>query len=634
MAAGNMYIRTWKAFIISTVAVVGCRSDKRKPTTIESAPLARVDSLFPRITVGPNVHITKERADRLPTELGTCADPTNPNELAATVMFRNDKDFSEKVGVWVSHDRGKTWTLSFDNPNYSIDPSCAYGPEGRLYALNMAAPSAYEDYGIVLHSTGDGGKTWTSTPNPAASGWWIDRPWVTVDNTSGPNRGTVYLDAIHYRYAANASKYDGSSEYTEQLFFRSTDKGKTLQRTTIAGTGNALDPSDFTGTYHYTGQVGVLSNGTVVSTIQGPNALRRVALSTDGGRTFPSLITIAGLDANDKPAKHDRLMGHTMPMLAVDQSDGPYRDRVYVVWTDGWTGRNQIWLAYSLDREARVWAPARVIDDATANSLDSLKNGPHSTNVAVAVNKNGVVGISWADRRGFTGLKYQTRFMASHDGGETWSASVPVADRAAENRPVGRVWSLGNMTRSVGSRPLYMDFIPSATHREPGQFWGMSADAAGAFHPVWLDDKTGIPQAWTAMVEVDGKARKLEDITERVRVRVENTKFDSVGRRLGVDLKLLNISGQPISGPFLVKWIDPAERGSRSVASRDANSIPLNADNGWQGVGAVWVIDGGPVAPNAMTKPRRIEYRLRDVSTGSGVCCKDGMMFRVFTLIR
>ncbi len=51
---------------------------------------------------------------------------------------------------------------------------------------------------------------------------------------------------------------------------------------------------------------------------------------------------------------------------------------------------------------------------------------------AIAVNKDGIIGVSWYDTRGLPTKQagYNTRFRASNDGGRTWLSSVPVSTTA------------------------------------------------------------------------------------------------------------------------------------------------------------------------------------------------------------
>jgi hypothetical protein len=62
----------------------------------------------------------------------------------------------------------------------------------------------------------------------------------------------------------------------------------------------------------------------------------------------------------------------------------------------------------------------------------------------------------------------------SPDGGGTWQPSIQVNEKSIK----ASVWDLRDTA-------------------------GLIADAAGIFHPVWSDDRTGTTQVWTAAVRVE-----------------------------------------------------------------------------------------------------------------------------------
>jgi hypothetical protein len=101
---------------------------------------------------------------------------------------------------------------------------------------------------------------------------------------------------------------------------------------------------------------------------------------------------------------------------------------------------------------------------------------------AVAVNKSGVVAVSWYDRRGLPRTRgnlpdrkgWDVRLRASADGGETWAPSVRV-----------------NEVTSAGPPVRHLLFTA-----------GLAADASDGFHPVWADHRTGVLQLWTADIRV------------------------------------------------------------------------------------------------------------------------------------
>lgn len=71
------------------------------------------------------------------------------------------------------------------------------------------------------------------------------------------------------------------------------------------------------------------------------------------------------------------------------------------------------------------------------------------------------------------------RFSASLDGGRTWLPSVRVSTAA--------------------------HLASDDTRKNSGDTAGLAADADGVFHPVWIDNRTGIPQMRTATVRVRTK---------------------------------------------------------------------------------------------------------------------------------
>ncbi len=155
------------------------------------------------------------------------------------------------------------------------------------------------------------------------------------------------------------------------------------------------------------------------------------------------------------------------PQIAADTLGRTYRDRLYYVWEDG--GREaRILLSASGDR-GRTWTAPVVLSEQAADE-ESLAFMP-----CVAVNKDGTVAVSWYDRRGIarSSAGQNVRLRVSLDGGATWLPSVQVNDQP-------------------GRSPFHA----------LGDTAGLAADADGDFHAVWIDDRTGKTQVWTAAVKV------------------------------------------------------------------------------------------------------------------------------------
>jgi hypothetical protein len=166
--------------------------------------------------------------------------------------------------------------------------------------------------------------------------------------------------------------------------------------------------------------------------------------------------------------------------VAIDGSPGPYKDRVYVVWPDRRTGRVKNYFSYSADKGA-TWSKPRVItDNPASDTTDQFMP-------TIAVNDNGVVGLLWYDRRDNPDNRsYYARFTASLDGGASWLPSVRVSTAPYAAGPVSQ---------------------KSAFAGNGGDTAGLVATVDGVFHPFWVDDRTGVPQVWTAAVRVNASVR-------------------------------------------------------------------------------------------------------------------------------
>src|SRR5262245_50688094 len=184
--------------------------------------------------------------------------------------------------------------------------------------------------------------------------------------------------------------------------------------------------------------VQVLSDGTVVvlyteQRVGGRNAATakltelsaslHVLRSTDGGDSLEPSTQIATLQSGYNAA-HTRGVPARM---AVDAQSARFRDRLYAVWTDISSGRGRIMSAHSSDA-GKTWSQPTTVDDDVPPRAN---NGPDAFMPAVAVNRDGVVGVSWYDRRDNADNQgYTVRFAASLDGGTSWSPSVRVSTGA------------------------------------------------------------------------------------------------------------------------------------------------------------------------------------------------------------
>ena len=143
------------------------------------------------------------------------------------------------------------------------------------------------------------------------------------------------------------------------------------------------------------------------------------------------------------------------------------------------TDQQCILFAFSQDKGKTWVGPTNLSEQPAEADADYSAYMP-----AIAVNKDGAVAVTWYDRRGLPNIESKiygkrypvgcnVRFRVSLDGGETWHASV-----------------------QVNEKPI------QASVKELRDTMGLAADAAGAFHPVWIDDRTGTLQVLTVTIRV------------------------------------------------------------------------------------------------------------------------------------
>lgn len=582
-----------------------------------------------QIHVGPNVQVSAALAHQPHFETIAAADPADADRLMVCSMLTpSDVPFAQVV-TYNSFDGGRTWklTLHVRGEQESWDPDCVYGPDGVAYSVSEILDSARglytrleaEPY-IRIDRSADGGRTWTS-PRRVPH---FERAFLAIDRTAGPRRGWLYLHG-----QGGSPTLGGARPYVGGLEMHILSPGgeiRTLTRLSgdnsyviNPGPGVVLSDGTFVGIFaEIRNYWGSGDEGRVPPNILGrpgdaqANAWLKVARLEPGTRA-PDVATVGDYFS---PWADDLLSSSTIPSLAADAGDGPFKDRLYAAWSDVRSGRSEILLSYSADR-GTSWSAARVVNDDRARHFP-LKSANHLMPV-VAVNSAGVVGLVWYDRRERPNeLGWDVRFSASLDGGESFLPSVKLSDRP--HRPgTGKRWPLQGLTwPATAASPAISRIGLHHFDLSGGHTAGHAADARGAFHPVWVSNATGTAQLWTTSVRVDGSAirhgdstlSRLTDVSRLVQLQFASPVYDSEKKLLEVDLILRNGAADTlISGPISVRLLD--------LRSMLGSVTLLDADNGRSVPGAIWrfrdEIPGGLLRPGQTSRPRRIRFRVTDL---------------------
>src|SRR5437762_9480615 len=212
------------------------------------------------------------------------------------------------------------------------------------------------------------------------------------------------------------------------------------------------------------GRLAVLSEGTVVGVFgdiknyggmtvaqysgQESDAVLESVGITDGGNTLSEASRVDDFFMSGKARVSQT---GVMPTLAVDPGGGPFRDRLYATWADVRDGRSAIRVAYSSDK-GKSWSRSIVIDDVPGPAEST--EGPQNSLPTVAVNKAGVVAVTWYDRRDNpVGLGWYLRVRASLDGGDTWLPSARVSEKPNTFSSSQKLFTLAYNTKDVWVNP-------------------------------------------------------------------------------------------------------------------------------------------------------------------------------------
>ena len=452
-----------------------------------------------RIRVGTNVHVSKSRERSPYQEVVIASDPANAARLITCTMLEPGPNRSVKSAVFSSFDGGASWGQPVvTTSHWANDPTCAYGPGGVAYFLhkvndgNPVPPSSVNsdlDY-LGIHRSADGGRRWEPMIRGPQTN---DRPFMAVDTRAGSaRRGRIYV-AYNGHLHGEPGGHENANFRNTVALQSSDDRGRTfptfvaralMDQTATEGSNAAMCGidvlSDGTVLVLYSHMIIVTPGDGAAKTATGkPSELRsalHVLRSRDGGATFDPAIVIG-----DVKSGYNHVNARGVPAsLTVDANSPRFRDRAYAVWTDFASGRGQIRIAHSADAGATWSAPRFINDDSLVAPRPG--GGPDHFMATVAVNRDGVVGVLWYDRREATdNLAYHARFAASFDGGVTFSPSVRVS--AEPNDP---------RTQRAGQAFLVTG----------GDTAGLTAAADGRFHAVWIDNRTGSQQVWTAAISV------------------------------------------------------------------------------------------------------------------------------------
>jgi len=231
----------------------------------------------------------------------------------------------------------------------------------------------------------------------------------------------------------------------------------------------------------------------------------------------------------------------------------------------------------------------------------------------LAVNRNGVLGVMWYDRRDHPdNLGYDIRFSVSIDGGESFLPSVLLSPGGGSALQMKEALLLGPfhpVPASDGRTPVRFNW---SYFDNGGDTAGLTCDLDGVFHPLWIDRRSGLQQMWTTRVTVNevakpnggGGLESLRDLSSKTEIRYTLAHVDLANNEIGVGAAILNTSKDPIPGALTLRLL--------ALSSSSGLIEVQNADNGLPAGGAIWkfhTASGGPLEPGDLSVPRQLRFK-------------------------
>lgn len=416
--------------------------------------------------------------------------PTNPIEGLSCPIYYT-KDF------------GKTWEQSdfITKPMYPEallagggDPVLAFDADGKAYlswihlflTLNNGQPDSLFMATFWAYSA-DGGESWQMEgdgivgntldgskydPNGVKFKSLFDKEWLAVDKSASQYRNNLYMSTTKIsgesgQMAASIVvfvKPAGEKEFNEESVRVSDESFLQVQFSSIE----------------------VDNNGHIHLAFFGQNETSCAlyhSVSTDGGKSFgpnTKISDFTGLltqidDETVVGVPQDRL--YPCPYIAIDNSEFDNGGALYITWSSNGVKENNktgmnVYFCKSNDGGAS-WSEPSMINSSEAD----IKQDCYYP--SIAVNKNGVIVITWYDRtEDPDNLNANYYISYSFDGGDTFTApvsltSIPTnfSDLSASNFGIGEynqivttgayaipVW--GDGRKNNGDIDVYCAIVP------------------------------------------------------------------------------------------------------------------------------------------------------------------------------
>ncbi|GER59334.1 T9SS type A sorting domain-containing protein [Patiriisocius marinus] len=407
--------------------------------------------------------------------------PLDTNHIIVAWMGWVNVSEKIKIKSRASFDGGATWSeiVTLDHAvagNTSADCSIAFAPNGTVYISYIDSTGTDSSPilgGVYLSKSQDNGLTFSAPSevlniNVDPDRIPVDRPWMVVDTSSGPNSGTIYITTMNVSGAApsyhpyvSISNDGGTTFNWQELDAPNWLSGDLISRpmptpsVTSAGEFLAVYPS-------YVPSQNLLPQFVLVS-------------SSDAGTTLNHNMVFAEVvdSSNDPLPKKGYLL----------RSNPSNPNNSVFVYLSEIEGDLDVMLRETLDGGLTWGSAVRVNDDV-------VSNGKMQDLLWADFNNSGDLIVSWRDRRNSDGATYETasEIWAAFrgEGANEFEANFQVTDQTVPYESV--LAAAGN------------DF--------------MNIQLEGTIvHTIWGDPRNGNLTIWYQKTTTDGTILNTQEIT-------------------------------------------------------------------------------------------------------------------------
>jgi len=418
-----------------------------------------------------NIQINSDNTTQVQNEEMVCINPTNTANAVA--IWRDFRLGFRRVGIGYTFDGGQTWhdTLLYVPPYpKQSDPVLTVDSNGNFFACTLVLNLDLSRSAIYVQKSTDGGVSWSDPviAIDSVEGVFEDKQWMTLDRTSGPTNGNIYISWTRF------------TDITEILLVSSSDGGETYS--------DPVYVSDEFGVQWSVPTVGAWGDVFVAWFQYYPTRGIFLDVSSDQGRTFgQDMLLVRTAVWPDEIG--GGILVFPYPALNSDVSLlSPYMGNLYMAFMDENVTDMDIFFMKSEDNGATWSEPLRINDDP-------LHNGADQFHPWITVDESGVVHAVFYDRRldAEHNWLFDVYYTRSEDAGENWLPNeriTTVSSNPSDARLAGLI----------------------------GEYIGLDA-WQGEVQMVWTDTRNGNQDVFSGRMSATGIESDIAAVPDRLRLR-------------------------------------------------------------------------------------------------------------------